>query len=82
MAHAQFTDYESNVYETYEYKCKKIEHDKPIIESNTNIRLKFVNADVALETKRIASLMVKACSSTWRNKDMSFNFRDLPIECK
>ena len=52
------------------------------LDSNTNIKLKFFFADVSVETKRIASLTVKAYSSTWGNSDMTFNFRDLPVEWK
>ena len=82
MAQAQFTDYAGNAYETNEYQFGNMENVKPTIDSNTNIKLKFHFADVSTETKRIASLTVKAYSSTWGNKDMSFNFRDLPVEWK
>ena len=82
MAQAQFTDYAGNAYETYEYKFGNMENVKPTIDSNTNIKLRFTFADVMVETKRIASLTVKAYSSTWGNEDMSFNFRDLPVEWK
>ena len=80
MAQAQFTDYAGNAYESSEYQFGNMENVKPTIDSNTNIKLKFHFADVSTETKRIASLTVKAYSSTWGNKDMSFNFRDLPVE--
>ena len=82
MAQAQFTDYAGNAYESSEYQFGNMENVKPSIDSNTNIKLKFHFADVSTETKRIASLTVKAYSSTWGNKDMSFNFRDLPVEWK
>lgn len=82
MAQAQFTDYAGNAYESSEYQFGNMENVKPTIDSNTNIKLKFHFADVSTETKRIASLTVKAYSSTWGNKDMSFNFRDLPVEWK
>ena len=82
MAQAQFTDYAGNAYETNEYQFGNMENVKPTIDSNTNIKPKFHFADVSTETKRIASLTVKAYSSTWGNKDMSFNFRDLPVEWK
>ena len=82
MAQAQFTDYAGNAYESSEYQFGNMENVKPTIDSNTNIKLKFHFADVSTETKRIASMTVKAYSSTWGNKDMSFNFRDLPVEWK
>ena len=82
MAQAQFTDYAGNAYESSEYQFGNMENVKPTIDSNTNIKLKFHFADISTETKRIASLTVKAYSSTWGNKDMSFNFRDLPVEWK
>lgn len=82
MAQAQFTDYAGNAYETFEYKFGNMENVKPTIDSNTNIKLRITFADVMAETKRIASLTVKAYSSTWGNEDMSFNFRDLPVEWK
>ena len=82
MAQAQFTDYAGNAYESSEYQFGNMENVNPTIDSNTNIKLKFHFADVYTETKRIASLTVKAYSSTWGNKDMSFNFRDLPVEWK
>jgi DNA repair exonuclease SbcCD ATPase subunit len=82
MAQAQFTDYAGNAYETNEYQFGNMENVKPTIDSNTNNKLKFHFADASTETKRIASLTVKAYSSTWGNKDMSFNFRDLPVEWK
>lgn len=82
MAQSQFTDYAGNAYATYEYKFGNLENARPTIDSNTSIKLKFQFADVSIETKRIASLTVKAYSSTWGNKDMSFNFRDLPVEWK
>jgi len=82
MAQAQFTDYVGNAYETNEYLFGNMDNVKPTIDSNTNIKLKFVFADVSTETKRLASLTIKAYSSTWGNKDMSFNFRDLPVEWK
>jgi hypothetical protein len=82
MTQAQFTDYAGNAYETYDYRFGNMENVKPTIDSNTNIKLKFRFADVSIETKRIASLTIKAYSSTWGNKDMSFNFRDLPVEWK
>ena len=82
MAQAQFTDYAGNAYESSEYQSGNMENVKPTIDSNTNIKLKFHFADASTETKRIASLTVKAYSSTWGNKDMSFNFRDLPVEWK
>ena len=82
MAQAQLTDYAGNAYETYEYQFGSMDNAKPNIDSNTNIKLKFFFADVSVETKRIASLTVKAYSSTWGNSDMTFNFRDLPVEWK
>ena len=82
MAQAQLTDYAGNAYETYEYQFGSMDKAKPTIDSNTNIKLKFFFADVSVETKRIASLTVKAYSSTWGNSDMTFNFRDLPVEWK
>lgn len=82
MAQAQLTDYDGNAYETYEYQFGSMDNAKPNIDSNTNIKLKFFFADVSVETKRIASLTVKAYSSTWGNSDMTFNFRDLPVEWK
>lgn len=82
MAQAQFTDYAGNAYESSEYQFGNMENVKPTIDSNTNIKLKFHFADVSIETKRIASLTIKAYSSTWGNKDMSFNFRDLPVDWK
>ena len=82
MAQAQFSDYAGNAYETNEYQFGNMENVKPTIDNNTNIKLKFNFADVSIETKRIASLTVKAYSSTWGNKDMTFNFRDLPVEWK
>lgn len=82
MAQAQLTDYAGNAYETYEYQFGNMDNAKPTIDSNTNIKLKFFFADVSVETKRIASLTVKAYSSTWGNSDMTFNFRDLPVEWK
>jgi hypothetical protein len=82
MQQAQISDYAGNAYESYEYKFGNMENVKPTIDSNTNIKLKFFFADVSTDTKRIASLTVKAYSSTWGNKDMSFNFRDLPVEWK
>ncbi|WP_262281123.1 hypothetical protein [Hallella absiana] len=82
MAQGQFTDYVGNAYETNEYLFGNMDNVKPTIDSNTNIKLKFVFADVSTETKRLASLTIKAYSSTWGNKDMSFNFRDLPVEWK
>ena len=82
MAQAQLTDYAGNAYETYEYQFGSTDNAKPTIDSNTNIKLKFFFADVSVETKRIASLTVKAYSSTWGNSDMTFNFRDLPVEWK
>ena len=82
MTQAQFTDYAGNAYETYDYRFGNMENVKPTIDSNTNIKLKFRFADVSIETKRIASMTIKAYSSTWGNKDMSFNFRDLPVEWK
>ena len=82
MAQAQFTDYAGNAYESSEYQFGNMENVKPTIDSNTNIKLKFHFADVSIETKRIASLTIKAYSSTWGNKDMLFNFRDLPVEWK
>ena len=82
MEQAQFTDYAGNAYESSAYQFGNMENVKPAIDSNTNIKLKFHFADVSTETKRIASLTVKAYSSTWGNKDMSFNFRDLPVEWK
>lgn len=75
-----FVPYINN--ETYEYQFGSMDNAKPTIDSNTNIRLKFFFADVSVETKRIASLTVKAYSSTWGNSDMTFNFRDLPVEWK
>ena len=59
-----------------------MENVRPTIESNTNIKLKFHFADVSIESKRIASLTVKAYSSTWGNSDMTFNSCDLPMEWK
>ena len=82
MTQAQFTDYAGNAYETYDYRFGNMENVKPTIDSNTNIKLKFRFADVSIETKRIASLTIKAYSSTWGNQDMSFNFRDLSVEWK
>lgn len=82
MQKAQISDYAGNAYESYEYMFGNMENVKPTIDSNTNIKLKFIFADVSTDTKRIASLTVKAFSSTWGNKDMSFNFRDLPVEWK
>ena len=82
MAQAQLTDYAGNAYETYEYQFGTMDNAKLTIDSNTNIKLKFFFADVSVETKRIASLTVKAYSSTWGNSDMTFNFRDLPVEWK
>jgi hypothetical protein len=82
MQQAQISDYVGNAYATYEYKFGNLENARPTIDSNTTIRLKFHFADVSTETKWIASLTVKAYSSTWGNKDMSFNFRDLPVEWK
>ena len=82
MALAQFTDYAGNAYETNEYQFGNMENVKPTIDSNTNIKLKFRFADVSIEPKRIASLTIKAYSSTWGNQDMSFNFRDLSVEWK
>lgn len=82
MEQAQFTDYAGNAYESSEYQFGNMENVKPAIDSNTNIKLKFHFADVSTETKRIASLTIKAYSSTWGNKDMSFNFRDLLVEWK
>ena len=82
MAQAQFSDYAGNAYESSEYQFGNMENVKPTIDSNTNIKLKFRFADVSIETKRIASLTIKAYSSTWGNKDMSFNFRDLSVEWK
>lgn len=82
MQQAQISDYVGNAYATYEYKFGNLENARPTIDSNTTIRLKFHFADVSTETKRIASLTVKAYSSTWGNKDMSFNFRDLSVEWK
>ncbi len=82
MAQAQLTDYAGNSYETYEYQFGSMDNAKPTTDSNTNIKFKFFFADVSVETKRIASLTVKAYSSTWGNSDMTFNFRDLPVEWK
>ena len=82
MAQAQLTDYAGNSYETYEYQFGSMDNAKPTTDSNTNIKFKFCFADVSVETKRIASLTVKAYSSTWGNSDMTFNFRDLPVEWK
>ena len=82
MAQAQFTDYAGNAYESSEYQFGNMENVKPTIDSNIDIKLKFHFADVSTETKRIASLTVKAYSSTWGNEDMSFNFRDLHVEWK
>ena len=82
MAQAQFIDYDGNAYETAEYQFGNLDNARPTIESNTNIKIKFFFANVSVDTKRIASLTVKAYSSTWGNKDMSFNFRDLPVEWK
>jgi len=82
MAQAQLTDYAGNAYETYEYKFGNMENVKQTIDSNTNIKLRFTFADVSTETKRIASLTVKAYSSIWGNSDMTFNFRDHPVEWK
>lgn len=82
MAQAQISDYAGNAYESSEYQFGNMENVKPTIDSKTNIKLKFHFADVSTETKRIASLTIKAYSSTWGNKDMSFNFRDLPVEWK
>ena len=79
---AQFVDYEGNAYETTEYRFGNMENVKPTIDSNTNIKLKLLFADVLIDSKRIASLTIKAYSSTWGNSDMSFNFRDLPVEWK
>ena len=79
---AQFVDYEGNAYETNEYRFGNMENVKPTIDSNTSIKLKLLFADVLIDSKRIASLTIKAYSSTWGNKDMSFNFRDLPVEWK
>lgn len=64
MVQAQFIDYAGNAYETNEYQFGNMENVKPTIDSNTNIKLKFHFADVSTETKRIASLTVKAYSST------------------
>ena len=80
MAQAQLTDYAGNTYETYEYQFG--DNAKPTTDRNTNFKFKFFFADVSVETKRIASLTVKAYSSTWGNSDMTFNFRDLPVEWK
>lgn len=82
MTQAQFTDYAGNAYETYDYRFGNLENVKPTIKSNTSIKIKFFFADVSTDTKRIASLTIKANSSTWGNNDMSFNFRDLPVEWK
>lgn len=82
MAQAQISDYAGNAYESSEYQFNNMENVKPTIDSNTNIKLKFHFADLSTETKRIASLTIKVYSSTWGNKDMSFNFRDLPVEWK
>ena len=82
MEQAQFSDYAGNAYETNEYQFGSMDNAKATIDSNTNIKLKFFFADVSVETKRIASLTVKAYSSTWGNSDMTFNFRDLPVEWK
>ena len=82
MAQAQFTDYACNAYETNEYQFGNMDNVKPTIESNTSIKIKFFFSDVSTDTKRIASLTIKANSSTWGNSDMSFNFRDLPVEWK
>ena len=82
MAQAQFSNYAGNAYETNEYQLGSMDNAKATIDSNTNIKLKFFFADVSVETKRIASLTVKAYSSTWGNSDMTFNFRDLPVEWK
>ena len=82
MAQAQFSDYAGNTYETNEYQFGSMDNAKATIDSNTNIKLKFFFVDVSVETKRIASLTVKAYSSTWGNSDMTFNFRDLPVEWK
>ena len=79
---AQFVDYEGNAYETNEYRFGNMENVKPTIDSNTSIKLKLLFADVLIDSKRIASLTIKAYSSTWGNSDMSFNFRDLPVEWK
>lgn len=62
MAQAQFTDYAGNAYESSEYQFGNMENVKPTIDSNTNIKLKFHFADVSIETKRIASLTIKAYS--------------------
>lgn len=82
MTQAQFTDYAGNAYETYDYRFGNLENVKPTIKSNTSIKIKFFFADISTDTKRIASLTIKANSSTWGNNDMSFNFRDLPVEWK
>lgn len=82
MTQAQFTDYAGNAYETYDYRFGNMENVKPTIESNINIKIKFFFANVSTDTKRIASLTIKANSSTWGNRDMSFNFRDFPVEWK
>ena len=82
MVQAEFSDYSGNAYETYEYQFGNLNTANPTIESNTNIKLKFSFTDVPIDTKRIASLTIKACSSTLGNSDMTFNFRDLTMEWK
>ena len=71
MAQAQLTDYAGNTYETYEYQFGSMDNAKPTTDRNTNFKFKFFFADVSVETKRIASLTVKAYSSTWGNSDMT-----------
>ena len=48
-----------------------MDNAQPTIDSNTNIKLKFFFANVSVETKRIASLTVKAYSSTPVKKDFT-----------
>lgn len=82
MEQASFTDYNGTGRQTYEFIFGNNESGATTIDSNTNMKLYITFEQVSVSIKRIASLTVKAYSSTWGNNDMSVNFRDLPVEWK
>lgn len=80
MNKAKITDYEGNIYQTYNYNYGNSENADCTIDANTSIKVKFFFENVPFNTNRIASLSVNAYGIA--SLDTSVNFRDIPIEWK
>ena len=82
LVQAQFVTYEGNAFSTYDYQWSNLNNQKPTIDANTNMKFRFFFEKIPKDTKRISSLTIRAYFSTWGKGEMSFNFRDLPVEWK